>query len=175
MANYYFFTYLIQQFLGSSFIVSIFGRWSEVENGTSYLQGGFGYFLSPPRNTWELITDPIHTAFYTAYVLFTFVYICRIWVDVNGSSARDVARQLAENDMTIEGYRDGPAVIKYLNRYILQATQMGGVAIGGLSIAANIIGALGSGTGTVLGVTIVYQYFEMLAKERQQYGEGFAM
>lgn len=58
--------------------------------------------------------------------------------------------------MTIEGYRDGPAVIKYLNRYIIQAAQMGGVLIGVLSIVADSIGALGSGTGTVLGVTIVY-------------------
>lgn len=38
LANFYFITYLLQQFLGGSFIVSIFGRWSEVQSGgSSYL------------------------------------------------------------------------------------------------------------------------------------------
>ena len=68
--------------------------------------------------------------------------------------------------MTIEGMRDGSTMIKHLARYITVATSFGGVVIGILSVAAHFTGALGSGTGIVLGVTIVYQYFEMLAKER---------
>lgn len=31
-------------------------------------------------------------------------------------------------------------------------------------------GAIGSGTGILLAVTIIYQYFEMFAKEQQEMG-----
>jgi protein transport protein SEC61 subunit alpha len=113
-----------------------------------------------------LITDPIHTIFYVSVVLFTFAFICKIWIKVNGTAPRDIAKQLQENDMTIEGMRDGSTMIKHLARYISVAASFGGVVIGILSVAAHFTGALGSGTGIVLGVTIVYQYFEMLAKER---------
>lgn len=36
----------------------------------------------------------------------------------------------------------------------------------------SVSGAIGSGTGILLAVTIIYQYFEMFAKEQQEMG-GF--
>ena len=167
LSNYYFFTYMVQALLGNSILTTILGRWSSVDKaGNSYMESGIGYFFSPPRNLWELLTDPIHTVFYVSVVLFSFSFICRIWIEINGTSPRDVAKQLQENEMTIEGMRDGGAVVKHLARYITVAASFGGVVIGILSVAAHFTGALGSGTGIVLGVTVVYQYFEMLAKER---------
>jgi len=52
------------------------------------------------------------------------------------------------------------SMIKYLNRYIPTAAAFGGVCIGALSIFADFMGAIGSGTGILLAVTIIYQYFE---------------
>lgn len=148
---------MVQTFLGKNFVTTILGRWSEIdETGSTHLESGIGYFLSPPRTLWELITDPIHTVFYVSLVLYTFSIICRIWIDVNGTSPRDVAKQLQENEMTIEGLRDGGATVKHLARYITVAASFGGVVIGALSVAAHFTGALGSGTGIVLGVTVVY-------------------
>jgi len=57
---------------------------------------------------------------------------------------------------------------KLLNRYIPTAAAFGGVCIGALTIIADFMGAIGSGTGILLAVTIVYQYFEELAKERER-------
>lgn len=95
LSNYYFFTYLLQSIMGKNFLVTILGRWSDFdETNSSSLESGIGYYFSPPRNLWELLTDPIHTAFYIGIVLFAFAFICRVWVEVNGSSPRDVARQL---------------------------------------------------------------------------------
>ena len=37
--------------------------------------------------------------------------------------------------------------------------------IGALSVASDMMGALGSGTGILLAVTIIYGYFEIAAKE----------
>lgn len=95
LSNYYFITYLAQALLGPSVLSTIIGRWSPVDSaGNSYLEQGIGYFLSPPRNLWELVTDPVHTVFYVTVVLFFFSFISRIWIEVNGTSPRDVAKQL---------------------------------------------------------------------------------
>jgi len=57
-----------------------------------------------------------------------------------------------------------------LNRYIPTAAAFGGLCIGALSIVADFMGAIGSGTGILLAVTIIYQYFEIFSKEKQELG-----
>merc|ERR1712078_262907 len=44
---------------------------------------------------------------------------------------------------------------------------MGGMCIGFLTIFADIVGAIGSGTGILMAVTIIYQYFEIVVKEQE--------
>lgn len=45
------------------------------------------------------------------------------------------------------------------------AAAFGGAIIGVLSVGADLLGALGSGTSILLAVTIIYSYFEIAAKE----------
>lgn len=59
-------------------------------------------------------------------------------------------------------------MVRHLNRYIPTAAAFGGMCIGALSIIADFMGAIGSGTGILLAVTIIYQYFEMIAKEKEK-------
>ena len=54
---------------------------------------------------------------------------------------------------------------KELKRVIPTAAAFGGAMIGALSVASDMMGALGSGTGILLAVTIIYGYFEIAAKE----------
>ena len=56
------------------------------------------------------------------------------------------------------------------HRYIPIAAAFGGMCIGALTIVADFMGAIGSGTGILLAVTIIYQYFETYEKEKQQAG-----
>ena len=60
-------------------------------------------------------------------------------------------------------------VSQVLERYIPTAAAFGGMCIGALTVAADFLGAIGSGTGILLAVTIIYQYYEMFSKEQ---GEG---
>jgi protein transport protein SEC61 subunit alpha len=53
-----------------------------------------------------------------------------------------------------------------LNRYIPIAAAFGGMCIGALTVIADFMGAIGSGTGILLAVTIIFQYYEMFEKER---------
>ncbi len=57
-----------------------------------------------------------------------------------------------------------------VHRYIPTAAAFGGMCIGALTIIADFMGAIGSGTGILLAVTIIYQYFETYEKERAQGG-----
>ncbi len=61
------------------------------------------------------------------------------------------------------GHRD-KSVIHELNRYIPAAAAFGGMCIGLLTLLADLSGAIGSGTGILLAVTIIYQYYELFEK-----------
>ena len=74
--------------------------------------------------------------------------------------------------MIIEGMRE-ESMVRYLNRYIPIAAAFGGMCIGALSIFADFMGAIGSGTGILLAVTIIYQYFEITAKEKEKGADTF--
>lgn len=74
--------------------------------------------------------------------------------------------------MVMPGHRDSN-LQKELNRYIPTAAAFGGMCIGALTVLANFTGAIGSGTGILLDVTIIYQYFETFEKERASELTGF--
>ena len=64
-------------------------------------------------------------------------------------------------------------MIHELNLYIPTAVEFGDLCIGALSLIADFmgaIGAIGSGTGILLAVTIIYQYFDMFVKEQIKMG-----
>lgn len=64
----------------------------------------------------------------------------------------------------MQGHRDS-SLMHELNRYIPTAAAFGGMCIGALTVVADFMGAIGSGTGILLAVTTIYQYFEMFVKE----------
>ena len=79
---------------------------------------------------------------------------------------QDVARQLEKQGLVIKGYRE-QSVVKILYRYIPTAAALGGMCIGALSIFADFMGAIGSGTGILLAVSIIFQYFETYSREQK--------
>ena len=132
---------------------------------------GLAYYLSPPRSFPELAADPIHGLFYIVFMLGSCAFFSHTWVEFSGTSAKDVARQLRDQQMVIVGHRDSEdTVLTVLNRYIPIAAAFGGMCIGALSVFADLLGAIGSGTGILLAVTIIYQYFEIFVKEQQEMG-----
>jgi protein transport protein SEC61 subunit alpha len=74
--------------------------------------------------------------------------------------------------MTLMGHRDS-SMLYYLKRYIPIAASFGGICIGSLTILADFMGAIGSGTGILLAVTIIYSFFETFKKEKEGGGDFF--
>ena len=65
---------------------------------------------------------------------------------------------------SIPGHRaDEAKTRKHLQRYIPIAAAFGGLCIGALTILADFLGAIGSGTGILLAVTTIFQYYESLS------------
>lgn len=70
-----------------------------------------------------------------------------------------------------KGFRPS-AIEDKLRKNIPIAASFGGMCIGALTIIADFMGAIGSGTGILLAVTIIYGYFEQYKKEKEKMGEG---
>lgn len=173
VSNLYFFSQILAKKFKGNFLVNLLGKWQDYDmSGRQAPVGGLAYYISPPRDFVDIIRDPFHTLFYIIFVMGSCALFSKIWIDISGSSARDVAKQLMDQDMIIEGMRE-ESMVRYLNRYIPTAAAFGGMCIGGLSIFADFMGAIGSGTGILLAVTIIYQYFEMIAKEKERGAETF--
>lgn len=167
VSNLYFFSQLLFKRYPSNFIVAILGRWQDVETGggaQSIPVGGLAYYVSPPGSVAEMLYDPVHTVVYIAFILSACALFSKTWIEVSGSAPRDVAKQLKEQGMTIRGYRE-KSVVKVLNRYIPVAAAAGGMAIGMLTIVADLSGAIGSGTGILLASTMIASLHESFAKE----------
>jgi len=168
VSNLYFFSQLLYKRFSGNVLVGLLGRWQEVEGGQqgqSVPVGGLAYYVSPPTSLAEIIYDPFHAFFYLAFILTACALFSKTWIEVSGSSPKDVAKQLREQDMVIKGFRE-QSVITVLNRYIPIAAAFGGMCIGALTVVADFMGAIGSGTGILLAVTIIFQYFEMWVKEQ---------
>ncbi len=221
VSNLYFFSQLLYKRYSTNIIVQLLGRWQDVEGASgaqSVPVGGLAYYVSPPNSVAEILYDPFHAIFYFTFILTACALFSKTWIEVSGSSPRDVAKQLRDQDMVrkqsstsssgkcthclhglfvpietvcltlslfcfslyfscrcqvIKGHREG-STIKVLERYIPIAAAFGGMCIGALTVVADFMGAIGSGTGILLAVTIIFQYFEIFVKEQGK-GEGAAL
>jgi protein transport protein SEC61 subunit alpha len=175
VSNLYVISQLLYRRFPNFFLVQWFGTWRDVEHpqapGQSIPVGGLAYYLSPPGTLQDVLMDPFHAIFYLTFVLTTCALFSKTWIEVSGSSPRDVYKQLRDQNVVIAGFRP-QSMLKQLERYIPIAAAFGGLCIGALSVIADFLGAIGSGTGILLAVTIIYQYFEVFVKETAGTGLG---
>ena len=76
-----------------NFFVNILGVWEEAGGGParSYPIGGLCYYMSPPETVSHIIQDPIHAVLYIIFMLGSCAFFSKTWIDVSGSSAKDVS------------------------------------------------------------------------------------
>ena len=61
--------------------------------------GGLVYYISPPQSLSAVAANPFHAAFYVVFMLGACALFSKTWIEVSGSSANDVAKQLKEQQM----------------------------------------------------------------------------
>ena len=101
------------------------------------------------------------------FILISCALFSKTWIEVSGSGVNDVARNLKDQGYFIDKVRD-ENMHTVFKRYIPTAATFGGMCIGALTIFADFVGAIGSGTGILLAVTIIYSYYEELIKKDGQ-------
>jgi preprotein translocase subunit SecY len=104
---------------------------------------------------------------YLAVFIVTCVVFGKLWVELAGQGSEAIAGQLNRSGMFIPGFRRDPRVVQQvLDRYIPTITILGSAFVGLLAGFADLTDAIGTGTGILLTVGIVYRLYEELAKEQ---------
>lgn len=99
------------------------------------------------------------------FVVFSVVFAL-FWVQTAGLDARSQANQIMRSGLQIPGFRKDPRVLeRMLERYIWPLTVLGAIAVGLIASLADLTGALGSGTGILLTVMIVYRLYMDIAQQ----------
>ncbi len=175
-ANVYFFSQLLwAQFgrppPGTNLFFQIIGDFNQTTSsagGTSVSPiGGLAFFVTAPRNIQNVIAEPLRAAAYLGIIIAFCAVFSLIWLEVGGLGPNKVAKQLMDSGMQIPGYRrSGRPIEAILKRYIPVVTVLGGIIVGLVAGVSDFLGAFGSGTGILLSVGIIYQYYELLMRER---------
>lgn len=169
VSNLYFISQMLYNRYRGNIFVNLFGRWSEQEYSSSGQQtpvGGLAYYISPPNDFNNVLHEPLRALTYLVFILGTCALFSKTWIELSGESSKEVAQRLKDQQMVMKGHRD-QNMKKELDRYIPTAAAFGGICIGALSILADFVGAIGSGTGILLAVTTIYSYYETFLKESQ--------
>lgn len=170
VSNIYFLSQMLYNQSPNSPFVKLFGEWAVTSPETAAIAhsvpvGGLAWWISPPASLSDMFYDPFHALFYLLFTVTACAVFGRTWTEVSGTSVRDVAREMRQNQVVMKGHRE-TATARVLGRYIPIAAALGGICIGLLTVLADYVGALGTGTGVLLTVTIVYQYYEAFMKEQ---------
>ncbi|MHB8396146.1 MAG: preprotein translocase subunit SecY [Thermoplasmataceae archaeon] len=150
--------------------------------------GGLAYYLFAPNGLagWlfpivypqafgatlfghSVLQEVIHVLAYVGFMVIFSIMFAKFWIETTNMGASSVAKQIQSSGMQIPGFRRDPKIMeKVLNKYIPAVTIFSGAAVGILAAGANLIGTVGntSGTGLLLAVGIVIQFYEAMGKEQ---------
>lgn len=118
VSNLYVISQMLSTRFSGNFLVNLLGTWSvsiplfprwkvrelvqgaclvsSVQDATSggparaYPVGGLCYYLSPPESFGSVLDDPIHAVIYIIFMLGSCAFFSKTWIEVSGSSAKDV-------------------------------------------------------------------------------------
>ena len=168
LSNLFFVSRLLYKRFGDNIVIKLLGKWKESSlGGQSFPVGGLVYYISPPNTVLNMINDPLHALTYILFILVSCAIFSRTWIEVSGSSPKDVVKNLVDQNITAYGGTQ-KLLRKRLEKYIPIAAYFGGVCIGVLSLMADFLGAIGSGTGILLSCGIIYEFYVSFTKEVKQ-------
>jgi len=135
---------------------------------------GFVRYTIPPGDIFHVASDPVRALVYAVMTIFWALIFGFLWVELTGLDAKSIARQLQRAGLQIPGFRRDPRILeRVLQRYIPYVTFWGSFTLAVVAVLADFLGALGTGTGILLTVGILYRFYEEIARE--QVSEMFPM
>ncbi|MGQ9468824.1 MAG: preprotein translocase subunit SecY [Nitrososphaerales archaeon] len=133
----------------------------------TYPTGGLVYYISPVRSLAGAMADPLRAISYVFFMVTLVVIFSKLWVEIGGLAPTEVAKSLIDADVQVPGFRRAEASIgTVLAKYIPPITILGGIIIGLLASLSDLLGVFGSGTGILLMIGIIMQYYQILVGEQ---------
>lgn len=168
VSNINFFSQILYRRFPTNIFITMLGVWEEREfsqSGQMFPTGGLARYITAPNTFSDMINDPIHACVYITFVLASCALLSRTWIEISKTTSRDVARSLIGQGKYLKQCKTEDEMTRYLNKLIPVAATFGGLCIGALTIFSDFLGAIGSGTGILLAVGMIQQYFEIIKKE----------
>jgi preprotein translocase subunit SecY/protein transport protein SEC61 subunit alpha len=151
---------------GQNFWLDLVGQYKRGQQGPEPI-GGLVYFVIAPRSVSDVMGDPLRALVFAGIMVSFCVVFSLTWLEVGGLGPSTVAKQLVDAGMQIPGFRRSERPIEMvLKRYIPTVTVLGGALVGLIAAVADFFGVFGTGMGILLSVGILYQYYQILMRER---------
>ncbi|MEM1743422.1 MAG: preprotein translocase subunit SecY [Nitrososphaerota archaeon] len=129
--------------------------------------GGLAYYMTSPYNIYGVIHDPIRGVVYAFIMIGFCLLFAKFWVDIAGLSPEKVAEQLIQAGMQVPGFRRAPPIIaNIIRRYISTLTILGAIIVALIAVLGDYFNVFGGGIGILLLTGILYQYYQLLVRER---------
>lgn len=123
-------------------------------------------YLSAP-SLYSFIYNTMPSIVYTAIFLALCILFGILWIEIAGLNPEAQADNLIKAGLDIPGMRRNPRILaSYLSRYIYPLTVFSSIVVAVIALVGDILGSYGTGTGLLLAVGIVYNYYQILAYER---------
>lgn len=134
-------------------------------------ESGLVYYLNPPTIR-QIVTQGLTSTYATSIIVYTLfmvigaVLFSLLWINIGGQGADAVADQILSSGLNIPGFRRDKRILTHvLDRYIKPLTIVGGASVGAVAVLADLLGALSRGTGLLLTVMIIFQFYEEIYKK----------
>ena len=164
IANLQLFGGLLQNWMGRPTILGNVVNGQAV-SGFLYWVGSTNIVARIIQGSWEwrLLGQILgHVVFFMFFAALFSVF----WVKTSGMDASAQAQNILKSGLQIPGFRKDERILEsILKRYVMPLTIMGGMAIGLLAALADVLGALVAGTALLLGIMIIFQFYENIAQQ----------
>jgi len=169
---------------GQSFMVGDFNVVDAVGyvDSTGQLRDGLLYFFTPIYGGNTLahinflmngvtpilgIPEWIHAITYVLFLSLVAVLFGMFWAETSNMDTKGMTNQLMQSGMQVPGFRRDPRILeKVLDKYIPPLIILGSFSVGLLAGLADLTGALGTGTGILLTVSIFYRTYLQMKRQR---------
>lgn len=129
--------------------------------------GGILYYITAPRGLDIVALDPMRALLYILFMVGIVVLFGRLWIELGGLSAKSAAKNLLDADVQVPGFRrSNQPVEALLQKYIPSVTILGSMILGLIAGTSDVLGTFGSGTGMLLTVDILINYYNLLVREK---------
>lgn len=166
-------TFALIQIIGKNdpenIICKVLGHYVNINNIIAVPTFPLSLF-TPPRSLVNGITQqPLSFVFYPIFMIFTGVWFAKKWQAISGMSARDLAKDFKEQNITLTGRRE-QNIAKELDKIVPTAATTGASTLAVILVIGELLGLKGKAAGIVVGVSGGFSLLEIITLDFQQNG-----